>query len=108
MDRFHEMAVFAAVAEEEGFDVGIRIGELEDSSMYAIRVGYVRTVVCASPQVSDEVEKGTLRIILEEFEPPPKPVNILHREGSIQSAKVRAFVDLMAEKLRYDRRLNPS
>jgi DNA-binding transcriptional LysR family regulator len=33
---------------EEGLDVGIRIGELPDSSMKAIRVGRVRRVVCAS------------------------------------------------------------
>lgn len=34
---------------EEGVDVGIRIGELPDSSMKALRVGYVRRVLCASP-----------------------------------------------------------
>ena len=34
---------------EEGVDVAIRIGELPDSSMQAIRVGQVRRVICASP-----------------------------------------------------------
>lgn len=34
---------------EEGMDVGIRIGELPDSTMKAISVGHVRRVVCASP-----------------------------------------------------------
>lgn len=34
---------------EESIDVAIRIGELPDSSMNAIRVGYVNAVVCASP-----------------------------------------------------------
>ncbi len=34
---------------DEGVDVGVRIGELADSSMNAIRVGHVRPVVCASP-----------------------------------------------------------
>ena len=33
---------------EEGVDVGIRIGELPDSSMRALRVGSVRLVLCAS------------------------------------------------------------
>jgi DNA-binding transcriptional LysR family regulator len=34
---------------EEGLDVGVRIGELPDSTMRAIRVGSVRRVLCASP-----------------------------------------------------------
>ncbi len=44
---------------EEGFDLGVRIGDLPDSSMKAIRVGSVRLVLCASP---DYLEKhGTPR-----------------------------------------------
>jgi DNA-binding transcriptional LysR family regulator len=35
---------------EEGLDVGVRIGELPDSTLRAILVGSVRRVVCASPQ----------------------------------------------------------
>lgn len=34
---------------EEGLDVGIRIGELPDSSLVAVPVGTTRRVVCASP-----------------------------------------------------------
>lgn len=39
---------------EEGLDVGVRIGELPDSSMKAIRAGYVRPVMCASPKYLDK------------------------------------------------------
>ncbi|HVY07661.1 MAG TPA: LysR family transcriptional regulator [Burkholderiales bacterium] len=35
---------------EEGMDMGVRIGDLPDSTMRAIGVGQVRRVVCASPQ----------------------------------------------------------
>lgn len=35
---------------EEGLDVGVRIGQLADSSMIAIPAGEVRRVVCASPE----------------------------------------------------------
>lgn len=34
---------------DEGVDIAVRIGDLPDSSMQAIRVGQVRRVICASP-----------------------------------------------------------
>lgn len=34
---------------EEGVDVGLRIGELEDSSMQAVPIGSMRVVICGSP-----------------------------------------------------------
>jgi DNA-binding transcriptional LysR family regulator len=51
---------------EEGVDVGVRIGELPDSSFKALHVGNVRHIVCAAPsylakhgipQTPDELEK---------------------------------------------------
>jgi DNA-binding transcriptional LysR family regulator len=35
---------------DEGLDLGVRIGELPDSALRAVRVGQVRRVVCATPQ----------------------------------------------------------
>ena len=42
---------------EEGFDVGIRIGELPDSNLHAVRVGSVRVVLCAS---NEYLERGNI------------------------------------------------
>jgi DNA-binding transcriptional LysR family regulator len=56
LQRYPEMEVSVLFLDrvvnllEEGLDVAIRIGELPDSSMKAIRVGQVRKVVCASPK----------------------------------------------------------
>ncbi len=160
---------------EEGIDVGVRIGELADSTMRALRVGQVRIVLCASRdylrrhgtprtpqdltghsiiassagsgaihwrfgtgdglrpvrvrprltvttndaaieaavhgfgitrllsyQVAPLLAARKLMLLLEKFELAPWPVHIVHREGRYASAKVRAFVDLMAERLRAD------
>ena len=35
---------------DEGLDLGVRVGQLRDSSLRAVRVGQVRRVVCATPQ----------------------------------------------------------
>ncbi|MCB1718871.1 MAG: LysR family transcriptional regulator, partial [Candidatus Competibacteraceae bacterium] len=164
---------------EEGLDVGVRIGELPDSSMRAIPVGSVRLVLCAAPaylqqfgqpqqpqdllehsmiassagsntfnwrfdntgssrplriqprltvttndaaleaarqgfgitrllsyQVAPQLASGELQILLEDYEPPPRPIHIMHREGRYASAKVRAFVDLMVARLRADSALH--
>lgn len=164
---------------EEGVDVGIRIGELSDSSYRAVRVGHVRRVICASPaylkthgipqtpqdlrqhevivasslsqnvewrfvdqgepvsvrikprltvssndgaieaalqglgvtrlmsyQVAPYLATGKLKVVLSEFESPRVPIHIIHREGRHASTKMRAFIDLMAERLRADTSLN--
>jgi DNA-binding transcriptional LysR family regulator len=53
-----------------------------------------------SYQVAEEVADSQLRIILDGFEEPPLPVHILHRESINGSARVRAFIDHLAEGLR--------
>jgi DNA-binding transcriptional LysR family regulator len=59
-----------------------------------------------SYQVAHEVADGRLNIILSEYESSPLPIHILHSEGRHASAKIRSFVDLIAEHLRSDSTLN--
>lgn len=51
-------------------------------------------------QVSEQLRDGRLVRILKRFEQDPIPVSILHTQGRRAQAKVRAFVDLAAERLR--------
>lgn len=59
-----------------------------------------------SYQVPDMVRDGRLQMVLTEFEPGPVPVHVLHRQGRRPSAKVRALLDLLIERLRADSALH--
>ena len=59
---------------EEGVDLALRIGQLDDSSLYAVRTGSVRRVVVASPRY------------VEQFGFPPEPAGLVdHRIVSISN-----------------------
>ena len=45
---------------EEGLDVAIRIGQLPDNGLQALRVGQIRPVVCAAPAFLDQVGRPTV------------------------------------------------
>jgi DNA-binding transcriptional LysR family regulator len=51
-------------------------------------------------QVSDEVQDGRLRVVLQDHEGPPVPVHLVYPAGRAAAAKVRAFVQFAAERLR--------
>ncbi|MES1988933.1 MAG: LysR substrate-binding domain-containing protein, partial [Pseudomonadota bacterium] len=59
-----------------------------------------------SYQIATQLASGELQIILNEFEPKPMPINIIHREGRYASAKIRSFVDIIAMRLRGNALLN--
>ncbi len=157
---------------EEGIDVGVRIAQLEDSSMIATRVGEVRRVVCGAPsllrrigkpdhprdlaglpcihfqgisaapvwqfagprqplsvpiegsfscnqaavavaacvdgiglgqflsyQVEALVAEKKLRIVLQDFERPPVPIQIVYAHARLMTPRVRAFVDWLKAAL---------
>ncbi|ATB32256.1 LysR family transcriptional regulator [Melittangium boletus] len=60
-----------------------------------------------SYQIAPELRAGQLRIVLEDFEPPPLPIHVVYPEGRRANARVRAFVDFAVERLRAEKSLNP-
>lgn len=59
-----------------------------------------------SYQVASHLASGELKVILGEFEPKPLPIHVVHREGRHGSAKIRAFVDFVAQALKANTSLN--
>jgi len=53
-----------------------------------------------SYQAADAIAAGALRVLLEDFEPPPMPVSLVHREARFPPARVRSFVTFAAARLR--------
>ena len=51
-------------------------------------------------QVLEAVDAGVLRIILDEFEPDPAPVNLVHASRGYMPLKMRRFLDFAAPRLR--------
>ena len=48
-----------------------------------------------SYQVLPLVAQGRLRIVLEDFEPPPRPVSVIYPHARLLPARTRAFIDWM-------------
>ncbi len=59
-----------------------------------------------SYQIGPELGEGSLQTVLSDYEPEPLPIHIVHTDGQATSAKVRAFVDLAAERLRKNAIIN--
>ena len=81
---------------DEGMDVAVRIGDLPDSSMQAIRVGQVRRVICASPAYLKR--RGT----------PKSPQDLLNHDIIVASAVTASSEWKFADKGRaYGVKLSP-
>jgi DNA-binding transcriptional LysR family regulator len=59
-----------------------------------------------SYQVAQQLEAGSLKIVLADYEEAPWPVHVLHRESKFGSSKIRNFIDLLADYLRSHPHLN--
>ena len=59
-----------------------------------------------SYQVVEPIAAGRLVAVLADYEREPVPIHIVHAEGRESSARLRAFVDYAARRLRTDPRLH--
>jgi DNA-binding transcriptional LysR family regulator len=158
---------------DEHIDIGFRVGDLQDFSLVAKKVGSVRRVACASPgylkrrgvpktpedlknhdcitfentlsaqtwsfnvgktekpfpihsrlivstaetaadaavagigltrmldyQIAAQLRAGTLKLVLESFKSPPKPVHLIYEAGRHLPLKIRTFLDYAAPRLK--------
>ncbi|MHB0773667.1 LysR family transcriptional regulator [Bradyrhizobium sp. 5.13L] len=158
---------------DEHIDVALRVGDLADSGLIAVRAGEIHRVVCASPAylelrgmpkspddlsthdcisypplqspstwrfkrgqteyavpvrsrfiasnlesafdaaragigvtvafsylVADPLRSGELVALLQDFQPPPQPVNFVYSPNRFMPAKLRAFLDFAVPRLR--------
>ncbi len=69
------------------------------SGIEVARKGWGLTRVL-SYQIGPDLENGAMQTVLEDFEPEPLPIHLVHVEGRRAAAKVRAFVDLASQRLR--------
>src|SRR5262249_13713878 len=53
-----------------------------------------------SYQIADAVRTGTLEVILDEYEPAPFPVSLVHAGQGLLPAKLRSFLDFAAPRLK--------
>jgi DNA-binding transcriptional LysR family regulator len=53
-----------------------------------------------SYQAAGALADGSLRLILDDYEPEALPVHILHREDRLPQAKVQSFIAFAAPRLR--------
>ena len=53
-----------------------------------------------SYQIGPDLEAGTLQTVLEDHEPEPLPIHLVHVEGRRAAAKVRSFIDFAVGRLR--------
>jgi DNA-binding transcriptional LysR family regulator len=80
---------------DEGVDIAVRIGELPDSSMQAIRVGKVRRVICAAPSylarhgMPKSPDELTAHTIVSASGVTPAPEWRLRENGAAKVVKVQ-------------------
>jgi DNA-binding transcriptional LysR family regulator len=54
-----------------------------------------------SYQVADFVREGRLQVVLEEFEPPPRPISLVYPHARLLPARTRVFIEWMKREMSF-------
>ncbi|MGQ4646371.1 LysR substrate-binding domain-containing protein [Lyngbya aestuarii] len=80
-------------------------GNFKTDSSVAIRQAVLSGIGIAVAPVwlfSDEFHRGTLQVVLQEYQPTPLPICAVYKRSRFQSAKVSCFIDFLADEFRVD------
>lgn len=77
-----------------------RLTVTDNASLIEAAVAGLGITSLISYQIEPELTSGKLVAILRDYELKPLPVSIVHSESRYASSKIRAFIDLMSERLR--------
>ncbi|CAP45065.1 LysR family transcriptional regulator [Bordetella petrii] len=97
---------FMEQGEPRPLRIAPRLATSTNDSAISAAVAGLGLARVLSYQVAAELHDGRLRVVLAEYEPPPVPIHVIHREGRHAMRKVRAFLDLAIDRLRADQSLN--
>ena len=98
----HQIWPFQSAAKSGIADIAIRPRlsvTTAEAAVWAAAEGIGATRVMHY-QCAGLVREGALRLILEDFEPPPLPVHLVHAERGALPSKMRVFLDFAATRLR--------
>lgn len=70
-----------------------------DAALSAAVAGHGITRIL-SYMIAADLAAGRLETVLDDHAPPPLPVHVVHKEGGLTSARVRAVVDFLVKHLR--------
>ncbi len=80
-------------------------GNFQANNSVAVREAVLSGLgIAVSPSwlFGDKVDQGGLKIILKAYQPTPLPIHAVYRRSRFQPAKVRCFIDFLADEFKLD------
>jgi DNA-binding transcriptional LysR family regulator len=80
-------------------------GHLQTGSSVAVRAAVLSGLGIAIAPVwmfGEEIYRGDLKVILQDYQPPPFPIYAVYRRSRFYPAKIRCFIDFLREEFKLD------